>query len=213
MIWTYTAIFMITLPLLFVVRQKLIPMMCLIAGDEDIKIAGGSFNAVPDADAAELAAREFLRQKQNGNIDCAHELGESFAQILWDMAQGVIMDNDQGLTQQEIHHRLLLCSYVVNRVIASFLPNSIVAQTALSRFYAEVESRSNVLHRHVSDTAAFSLYILNERSGGGDFEIGKIYAKLIGRENDNESAKQGGEVYDNFYAACKNIIDQVKFYS
>jgi len=211
MIWTYTAIFVIALPLLFVARQKLVPMLCLVVGDEDIKIADGNFGVAPDADAADLAAKEFLRQKQNGNIDHAHELGESFAQILWDMAQGVIMDNDQGLTQQEIHHRLLLCSYVVNRVIASFSPNSIVAQTALSRFYAGVESRSNVLHRHVSDTAAFSLYILNERSGGGDFEIGKIYAKLIGRENDPESARQGGEVYEQFYSSCKNIVNQVEF--
>jgi hypothetical protein len=187
--------------------------------DEDIKIAAGAGDsdgpfapAEPVQDAAELAARDFLVQKDNGNIDRARTLGEAFARCLWELAQELIMDNEQGLTQQEIHHRLLLCSYAVNRVIAQFSPNSIVAQTALGRFYSDIEDKSNVLHRHVSDTAAFSLYILNERSGsGGNGDIGRIFAKLIGCEGDPESASQGAEVYGDFYRACKNIIDEVKF--
>jgi len=198
--------------LFFAVRPVIRPTFLFAGIDEDIKIAGENFGSPePAADAAELAAREFLRQKENGNIDRAHKLGESFAQSLWDLAQGIIMDNDSGLTQQEIHHRLLLCSYVVNRVIAQLLPNSIVAQTALGRFYSEVENRSNVLHRHVSDTAAFSLYILNERSGDNDYEIGKIYSKLIGREDNPTAIRQGNEMYASFYDVCKNLIDKVQF--
>ena len=211
MIWTYIAIFAAISLLIFTARSKTLPSLCFVAGDEDIKIAGGHFASPPSADAAELAAREFLHQKQSGNIDSAHKLGESFAGLLWDLAQSIIMDNDLGLTQQEIHHRLLLCSYAVNRVIGQFSPNSIVAQTALGRFYSEVENRSNVLHRHVSDTAAFSLYILNERSGGDDREIGKIFAKLIGHENDPDGIKQGSEVYSAFYNSCKSIMDQAQF--
>jgi hypothetical protein len=186
--------------------------MVLLMFDEDIKIAGTHPGAESPPDAAELAARDFLAQKKNGNIDRARSLGETFAGCLWGLAQSLIMDNELELTQQEIHHRLLLCSYGVNRVITQYSPNSIVAQTALSRFYAEVEEKSNVLHRHVSDTAAFSLYILNERSGhNGDGAIGKIYARFIGRENDAESIRQGGEVYRAFYRTCKSLIDEVPF--
>jgi hypothetical protein len=180
--------------------------------DEDIKIAGTHSGDDSTLDAAELAARDFLAQKKNGNVDRARSLGETFAGCLWGLAQDLIMDNEFELTQQEIHHRLLLCSYGVNRVIAQYSPNSIVAQTALSRFYAEVEEKSNVLHRHVSDTAAFSLYILSERSGhDDDGAIGKIYARFIGRENDSESVRQGGEVYRSFYSLCKSLIDEVRF--
>ena len=200
--------------LVFAVHIRMMPVLLMADGDEDIKIAGEHFSApVSGADAADLAAREFLCQKQNGNIDRAHGLGEFFAESLWELAQSIIMDNEWGLTQQEIHHRLLLCSYVANRVIARHLPNPITAQTALSRFYSEVESRSNVLHRHVCDTAAFSLYILNERSDNNDYEIGKIYSKLIGRENDPESVSQGNKVYSSFYTVCKNAVDQVDFSS
>ena len=211
MTFSYIAVFAVASLLFFTVRPKNLPLLCLVVGDEDIKIAGEQSAALSPPDAADLAAREFLRQKQNGNIDRAHNLGGSFAELLWDLAQSIIMDNDLGLTQQEIHHQLLLCSYAVNRVISQFSPNSIVAQTALGRFYAEVENRSNVLYRHVSDTAAFSLYMLNERSGGGDCEIGKIFAKLIGHENDPEGIRQGSQVYTAFYDSCKSIIDQVQF--
>jgi len=178
--------------------------------DEDIKIAGTRPGGT--LDAADLAAQDFLVQKKNGNIDRARSLGETFAGCLWGLAQSLIMDNELELTQQEIHHRLLLCSYGVNRVITQYAPNSIVAQTALSRFYTEVEEKSNVLHRHVSDTAAFSLYILGERTGNGsDSDVGKIYAKFIGRENDAESIRQGGEVYRTFFRTCKGLIDEVPF--
>ena len=211
MIWTYLAVLAVSSLLFFAAQQKKSPALCIVAGDEDIKIVGGDASPPPVLDAAELAAREFLRQKENGNVDRAHALGESFAQLLWTLAQGIIMDTDSKLTQQEIHHRLLLCSYVVNRVIGQFSPNSIVAQTALRRFYSEIEGCSNVLHRHVSDTAAFSLYILNDRSGGGSYEIGEIYAKLIGHEDDPDSISQGSDVYTAFYNSCKNIIDGVQF--
>ena len=180
--------------------------------DDDIKIAGTHTGGGTQPDAGELAAQDFLAQKRNGNIDRARGLGEAFAKTLWGLAQDLIMDDESVFTQQEIHHRLLLCSYSVNRVIANHSPNSIVAQTILSRFYAEVEDQSIVLHRHISDTAAFSLYILNERSGhGGDDAVGRIYAKLTGHENDPESILAGREVYESFSAGCKALLDQVIF--
>jgi hypothetical protein len=192
-------------------RRKQPAALFAAVEDDDIKIAGGPHKAPAAQDTAELAAREFLRQKSNGNINQARRLGERFAGELWELAQSLIMDDASGLTQQEIHHRLLLCSYSANRVIAEFSPNSIVAQTALSRFYAEAEERSEVLYRHISDTAAFSLYILSERSGDNPAEIGKIYAKLSGNEGDAGKTRQGNEVYQGFYQRCKGIIEQVEY--
>ena len=192
-------------------RMALQGVLCFAAnGDDDIKIATGSFSgSKKQQDQAEQAAQEFLRQKELGNIDKARKLGTDFAELLWELAQELIMD--EGRLQLEIHHRLLLCSYAVCRVVSEASPNSIVAQTSLSRFYSAVEERSNVLNRHVSDTAAFSLYILSERSKDDIIEIGKIYAKLTGYEGNAEIIEQGNFVFSCFYEKCMSLSKLVEW--
>ena len=212
MMWTWLAVLSAILTMAAVLRREKDPQPLLaVVGDEDIKIAEGPFKRpAAKQDMAEQAARDFLEQKQNGNIDKAHRLGEAFALALWELAQDLIM-GDHGLSQQEIHHRLLLCSYSVNRVIAELSPNTMVAQTALSRFYAKVEEYSEMLHRHVSDTAAFSLYILSGRTNGSAAEIGRIYARLAGYEGNPLKIEQGGDIYSAFYKSCSLLLDEVEY--
>ena len=195
---------------LFYYKTRLPGVLLAVTGnDDDVKIATGSFGgSKKQPDQAEQAAQEFLRQKQLGNVDKARQLGTSFAELLWGHAQELIM-GEGNLLQLEVHHRLLLCSYAVCRVVSEASPNSIVAQTALSRFYSAVEERSNVLNRHVSDTAAFSLYILSERSKDDIAEIGKIYAKLIGNDGNADKIAQGNEVFICFYDKCTRMSRSV----
>lgn len=178
---------------------------------DDIKIADEKFGKTGYSDTSEMAAKDFLREKEIGNIEKAHSLGKNLAKNLLRLAQELIMDDTSMITQQEIHHRLLLCSYIANHVIAGASPNSIVAQTALARFYSEIEERSNVLHRHVSDTAAFSLYILNERSRNDITEIGKIYAKFVGKENNIDKINDGNQIYSRFYKEYTDIVSSAGF--
>ena len=183
----------------------------LESDDDDVKIAPGSFSgSKKQQDLADQAAQEFLRQKKLGNVDKARQLGTDFAELLWVLAQELIM-GDGNVEQREVHHRLLLCSYAVCRVVSEASPNSIVAQTSLSRFYSAVEERSNVLSRHVSDTAAFSLYILSERSKDDIAEIGKIFAKLIGQEGDIEKAGLGNQVFSSFYEKSLQLSHSVEW--
>lgn len=185
-------------------RQNLLLATTGIDGDEDIKIAPGHFSQSPRAeDAAELAAEDFLRQKRSGNVELARELGSRYARALLQMENGPLAGELKGKPQTMWPHIFLLYSYVVNHVIADHSPNSILAQTSLNVFYKDIEAASPELYRYVSDMAAFSLYILCERSRNrSDEEIGMIFAGLAGSDSDTALVRYGNELYDKLYAYC-----------
>lgn len=175
--------------------------------DEDIKIADGHFSSSRSEDSSEIAAREFLRQKQSGNIKRARELGAVFARALLMPEEGPLAGALSRKPMQMQHHIYLLYTYVVNRVIAEHSPDSILAQTSLNVFYSEIETASPEVFRHVNDMAAFSLYILCERSRNrSDDEIGRIFAELCGMKDDPETFRYGNELFHKLYEACAEKI-------
>ena len=192
--------------------QKPQLLFCAAEDDSDMKIAQDSFRPAAAAeDAAEKAAQEFLQQRDNGNIERARQLGKLFAGDLQQFGQSALRDVElRAVTQQEHHHQLLLCSYVINRVIAEHSPSQILAQTSSSMFYKQVESLSRELYQDISDTAAFSLYILNERLGSPE-DIGHIYARLLGMENDLLLAQKGNHLYSMLYQNCRERILDVNY--
>ena len=183
----------------------------VVLDDDDIKIAGDSFSHSPSADdLAEAAAAEFLQQKDAGNIDKARSVGKRLADAMFDLGQGPLC-SEKPRTQREIHHQFLLYSYVVNRVIAEESPNSILAQTALNVFYSEIEAASPELHRHVCDMAAFSLYILCERTDRSHAEIGRIYADLCEFSGNQEKIDDGNRLYEEACLYCTQIIRSANY--
>ncbi len=182
--------------------------------DDDVKIAG-SFSGVGkvnQVDSGEESARQFLEQKECGNIDKARELGKSYADALIHIETVPSLTAEKPLTQRELHHQLLLYSYVVNRVIAEFAPNSIVAQTCLNVFYTQIEETSAELHQHLNDMAAFSLYVLCERSPSrSDEEIGSIYAELCDFDGRDDIIDEGNSFFKRAYDFCKGKILGIDF--
>jgi hypothetical protein len=185
--------------------------MPAIHGDEDVKIADGHFSPPRSEDTAERAAREYLEQKSVGNIERARELGSLFARAVLD---------DSGLLAEELkqksmlvrHHIYLLYTYIANRVIAEYAPSPILAQTSLNRFYKDIETASEDLYRHVNDMAAFSLYILCERSKNRtDNEIGLIFAELCGLREDAAMIEYGNRLFRTFYNACAEQIKTISY--
>lgn len=181
--------------------------------DDDVKIAPSSFAGKHvNVDSGEEAARQFLEQKECGNIDKARELGRCYADAIIHIETGPVASAEKPRTQRELHHQILLYSYIVNRVIAEHSSNSIVAQTCLNVFYSEIEAASDKLHKHVSDMAAFSLYILCERSPGrSDDEIGAIYAELCDFDGNEEKINDGDAFYKRVYKFCLDKLESVGF--
>lgn len=184
--------------------------------DEDMKIAPGSFSAkTPDGEgAAEAAAKEFLEQKRSGNIQQARELGEAYARQMLEnnrelFGNGALV---QDAVDNKQHQKILLYAYAANRVIAESAPNSILGQTALNVFYKELEETAPQLYQHVCDMAGYSLYILCERSTSrSDGGIGEVYASLCGLEGDAAAIAEGNAQYRAYYAACDEMLREVRF--
>lgn len=173
--------------------------------DEDIKIAPETFKTRFSAvDHGEEAARQFLEQKRLGNIDKARALGQTYAEDVIRLESAAEAAN---LTRREQHHRLVLFSYIVNRVIAEHSPNPIVAQSCLNMFYKSIEAASEELTKHVSDMAAYSLYMLCERSRNrSDAEIGGIYAELCDFNGNDDIIDEGNAFFERMYKNCADKL-------
>lgn len=206
-------ILLTTAALVFSQRRFAHGLTLFVEDDGDMKIVDGPFFSPEKSgeDAAEKAARDFLLQKENGNIQRARQLGCLFAKDVWESfsAPNSLAD----ISQQEFHHRLLLQSYIVHRVISEYSPNSILAQTSMGVFYHAVEEYSQLLYQHVSDTAAFSLYILSERSGDSADEIGRIFARLIGQEDNPKAIASGNRLYRECYDHYVKEINDIAYVS
>jgi hypothetical protein len=197
---------------LLAASNRALPCLLAMAGDEDMKIAGDSFKPAPP-DAGEAEAKAYLEQKSSGNVEKARRLGSRFALALRERVSENLNDpNFQGELAVREHHKAVLYSYVVNRVIADLSPNSILAQTALNVFYADLEAETPVLAEHVRDMAAYSLYILCERSETCvDDEIGRIYARLCGEEDNPRRVEEGNRCYREFYHLCSLLHQQTEY--
>jgi hypothetical protein len=79
-------------------------------------------------------------------------------------------------------------------------------------FYQNIESASSELYRHVSDMAAFSLYVLCERSKNRtEAEIGAIYAGLCDFGGREDIIKDGNAFYREIRADCAEKLDSIEF--
>jgi len=197
-----------------VARKNL--LLCATAdGDADMKIAPDHFSSSQRdyLSEAEAEALDYLRQKNSGNIDLARTLGEQFAALLIHEAQENFEPWPQGMANSlRAHHRLLLFSYVVNRVVAELSPDSILAHTTTSAFYSEVEQKAPQLDRYIRDMASYSLYILCERSAScSESEVGKIYARLCGDKDNARLIDEGGHYYRAYHQACSDLHKQTQY--
>jgi len=184
--------------------------------DADMKIAPEHFSSGPeneDVSEAETEALNYLRQKSAGNIELARALGERYAALLIQEAKTNFDPWPEGLADSlRAHHRLLLFSYVVHRVVNDLSPNPILTYTTLNVFYGEIEEKAPDLEKNTRDMASYSLYVLCERSESStDDEIGKIYARLCG-DKDNETLIDEGDYYFRaYYDTCAQLHRQTNY--
>jgi len=188
-----------------------------MAGDEDMKIVTGGFHGFHKDEElenaeAEVEANAYMRHKNNGNIEKARALGRQFAAELCGLAKTISEPQSCDDALMRLHNKLLLFYYVINRVISDLSLNSILAQTTLNVFYAELESTAPELYGHVRDMAAFSFYILCERSETcNEYEIGKVYARLCGGKDQISVSREGVRLYREYYSVCSGLYEQEEY--
>jgi len=191
-------------------------LLCSAGDDADMKIAPKRFSGAKkarDHSEAQAEAQDYLRQKSSGNIDLARTLGERYAALLVDEARQNFdpwpVDMAQSL---RAHHRLLLLSYVVNRVVAELCASSILSQTTINVFYNEIEQAAPQLEKYIKDMASYSLYILCERSEScEEDEIGRIYARLCGDKDNQSLIDEGNHYYHTYRRACEELHREIGY--
>ena len=107
--------------------------------------------------------------------------------------------------------RRILFSFVAGRAIDELTPKSILADTAVSVFYDVIKEKP-VVYGEINDAAAISLYMLTSRAPGLDAcAVGRVFAKLCGREGSRLYAKMGSGLCLFYYDCMKQAIEKTEF--
>ncbi|GAA6514026.1 hypothetical protein [Merdimmobilis hominis] len=178
--------------------------------DSDIKIAGQE--PMLEEDAGDTAvAEEYLRERENGNIERARQLGRTLATELFGSDEVLNLGYDRSESPLVLAQRRILFSFVAGRAIDELTPNSILADTAVSVFYDVIKEKP-VVYGEINDAAAISLYMLTSRAPGLDAcAVGRVFAKLCGREGSRLYAKMGSGLCLFYYDCMKQAIEKTEF--
>lgn len=180
------------------------PALCLCQGDSDMKIAGGRWSARP-REEGNAVARDYLAQRELGNIQRAKQLGEEFACLVEQWG-----DRQDGAEAPPFAHAYYcMLAFGVNQAVEHFFPNSILAQTALSAFYDRLGSCCPACSKAAGDSAAFSLFLLAIRGRQpAQQAVGGVFAELCGRQ---EAAAWAAGQYGSFLAQLQQMVQLAGF--
>ncbi len=183
--------------------------------DSDIKIAG-------DRPAADLSSREdtsanedYLTEKENGNIERAKLLGRNLARILSaDVADecmsNIHQDSEDSRTKTQV---LLLFAFAIDRGLNTHVPNMTLVNTAHTSFFNTLQDISPDVYDQISDTGAYSLYMLCARREGEHVcrSVGESFAKLCGKEDDAALSSTGEMIFSIFLNMVKVEVAKTGF--
>ncbi len=112
----------------------------------------------------------------------------------------------------EARNRSILFAFTTDRVLDTFMPNHFIARSAQNEFFDEIRRRNIGLYESISRSGAFSMYLLCKRSGDGRYiGIGKVFAGVVRRPEDEKAEKTGEELYQKYFNYCIEHIKNVEF--
>ncbi len=166
---------------------------------EEIKIYRQNTKEPPLSEG-EKAAREYRRQQENGNLERAHRLGEALYRLF--LAMPV---KGEYAAQQWV-----LLSFLAENELEQQVENTLLSQSAQSRFAELLEQQSPELARTVHDARAFTLYTLNETRRSPRSE-GEIFAKLCGQPENEEVIALGERLAEDFTGRITEAVAAAGF--
>ena len=176
--------------------------------DQDIKIAGDSFESAADDDSeGDQTARELQREKDNGNLNRARRLGA----IMADDVSAIEGDSPSGDSVLMTQRRILL-AFAVAVGLESFLSSSLLSETAQSVFYDTLRETAPAFYEDLQESNAFSFYYLCVRDGGQvENKVGKTFASLCGMTDNETYARMGEELYRRFIGQVQHYTEVLAF--
>lgn len=171
--------------------------------DDDVKIYRNQAPPCPVQSDGEQSAAAFLQHKENGNLRKCKELGLLLAKTFEGDAKR--LEGDPHIGQ-----RLSLISYIVSDELAGEIPDVMLQKSALSVFQKTVEAMNPTLFSAISDSTAYTLYILDDRQGDVD-SMGKTFAELCGDDNNPQLIDSANLLAAEYRSLFHSIIASYSF--
>lgn len=171
--------------------------------DEDIKIYGQKAPAPESGLGEEDSAALYVIHRANGNLEKTRQLGELLAQTL--VGDVVRLEGDPYGRQ-----KLVLLSFLISDELEAKLTDSILRQSAAAAFRRRVEELDPAVYATITDSTAFTLYILHDRRVEGG-ECGKVLADLCDRDGDEDLIREGNALAGEYRGLFSGIIQSYSF--
>ena len=178
------------------------------ANDEDIKIFHPKKTDGAGADLAELALLvDFYRN--NGNTLKATELGDRLA----DLSPETFCPEDAAkLTTNEVRQLRALILFAAQIALHKYLPHAMLSSQAINSMYARLSETAAGFFSNISDGSSFTFYYLTVRKNKDVVEnIGKNYAMLCDKDEDEYLVSLGGRVFSQVDVYICDLIEKAEF--
>lgn len=176
--------------------------------DDDIKIFHPKKKEGAGSDLTSLAGI-MDKHRANGNSSKAAILGERLAVYT---PEEICPEEAEKLENNELTQLRALMVFSAQLAMHKYLPHTILSTQAVNAMYSKLEQESPGFYAIVSDGASFSFYYLSERkSGNVEQEIGKNFAMLCDRDDDEEMITLGARIYSETEAKVMSLIENFEF--
>ncbi len=176
--------------------------------DDDIKIFHPKRK---DGAGSELTSLAGIMDKHraNGNSAKACILGERLA----DMTPEEFCPEDaKKLKNNELLQLRSLMVFSAQIALHKYLPHTILSTQAVNAMYGKLEQTSPGFFANISDGSSFSFYYLSIRKRADiDLEIGKNYAMLCDRDNNEYLIALGKRIFNETETKVISLIDNFEF--
>ncbi len=182
--------------------------------DNDMKIFGAKAEDINETDVLMRVVELMKKQRANGNVERAKELGEYVARKIYSpenidlpVQDAIRRYRDNEVIYEQIK---MLITFAAEAGIHVLLEKYSVSTMAVNALYDELIKLDNDLYDNI--TNAFTYYYLVIRKGGDiNYHMGYTFAKLCKEKDNEELMKLGTEIYTSIQVKLKEEIDSKNF--
>ncbi len=176
--------------------------------DEDIKIFHPAKKDAQGNDLAELALL-MDTYRSNGNMEKAGALGKKLAGVT---PESICPEDAAKLKTNEVRQLRALIVFAAQIFLHQYLPHTMLSSQAVNAMYSELSENSQGFFANISDGSSFTFYYLSVRKNRNVEEnIGKNYAMLCDRDDEEYLISLGGRVFSMTETLVCNLIEEFEF--
>lgn len=181
--------------------------------DNDIKIFVS--RSKKESDDSVALIEEMNAQRANGNIQKAKDLGSHLAERFLNTEElkasleGAVGSLDYP--EKIMFQIKILIFFTAELCIDRLLPNSLLMNTATNAVYDIIVDRAGDFYTTFSDGIEYSFYYLAVKQENYVAEMGKAFAMLCNKKDDEAFEKLGRDIFTSVANEINNIIRQYDF--